>query len=384
MSASNVTLADIADHNRIVMKQISLIVILFVFLYGNIFGQQGDRQVNVILIIGDGMGLSHISAAYYQNNATLQMLSLPVTGLMSTHAHDDLVTDSGAGGTAISCGVKTYNGAIGVNADTVAVESVLEALKKRGFHSGLLVSSSLTHATPASFYAHQPSRKLDEAIAADFLKSDIDLAIGGGRSFFENRKKDERNISAELESKGYSVQEGSLAFFANTANTQKKQVVFTADEQPTKRLEGRNYLIPATRYALDFLPKIARDNGFFLMIESSQIDWGGHAKNAEYVLSETLELDSLIGDALKYAKEDGNTLVLVLADHETGGLSVNEGSVMGDCQISFNSGDHTASFVPVFAYGPGAHLFAGFYDNTQIKKKILQAIESPKANGSTH
>jgi alkaline phosphatase len=361
------------------MRTLFIYLSLFFILFAA-SAQDTQKPLNIILIIGDGMGTSHISAAYYQNQARLTLLSLPVTGLMSTHAHDNLVTDSGAGGTAISCGIKTYNGAIGVNADTMAVPSVLETLRDRGYRTGIVVTSSITHATPAAFYAHQPSRKLDEAIASDFMKSGIDIAIGGGRAFFENRKKDKRNLSLELKNAGYQVTHATDLNAGSLESTAGRQVIFTADEQPGKWQEGRKYLPAATHYALQFLNQKSDKDGFFLMVESSQIDWGGHDKNGQYVLNEMLEMDEAIAHALQFAKEDGNTLLVVLADHETGGLSVNKGSTQGNVNLQFTTSEHTATFVPVFAYGPGSTLFSGFYDNTRIMGKLLEAVHSQQTS----
>jgi alkaline phosphatase len=361
------------------MKTFLINLTLFFILFAA-GAQEIQKPLNIILIIGDGMGTSHISAAYYQNQARLTLLSLPVTGLMSTHAHDNLVTDSGAAGTALSCGIKTYNGAIGVNADTVAVPSILEILRDKGYRTGIIATSSITHATPASFYAHQPSRKLDEAIAADFVKSGVDIAIGGGRAFFENRKKDKRNLSLELKNAGYLVTHAPELNEGSLESTADSQLIFTADEQPGKWQEGRKYLPAATHYALRFLKQKSGNNGFFLMVESSQIDWGGHDKDGKYVLNEMLEMDEAVAHALQFAKEDGNTLLIVLADHETGGLSVNKGSTQGNVNIQFTTSEHTATFVPVFAYGPGSALFSGFYDNTQIKGKLLEAVHSQQTS----
>jgi alkaline phosphatase len=339
------------------------------------FSQTEPKPANIILMIGDGMGFAQISAAYYVNDMQLNMLTMPVSGLMSIHAYNDLVADSGASGTAISSGVKTYNGAIGVDKDTLPVQSILTYLSEKGKRTGIVVTCAITHATPAAFYAHQPSRKMEEAIASDFLDSGIAIAIGGGRRFFEKRKSDNRNLVKELQANGYSVRnldQKNPDFKAVGASN--KIVLFTADQDPAKSNANRTYLPDATAFAIDHLSSIS-DSGFFLMVEGSQIDWGGHDNDTDYILSETLDFDRAVGKALAFAKKDGNTLVIVMADHETGGMALNKNPRDKTFQASYTSKEHTAVFVPVLAFGPGASFFSGFYDNTQVNQKLISLTQ---------
>lgn len=322
---------------------------------------------NVILLIGDGMGLTQITAGMYQNNNALNLEKFKNIGLHKSYSADKLITDSAAGATAFACGVKTYNGAIGVDQDTVAIKTLLEMAEERNMPTGLVATSTITHATPGSFIAHQPSRKLQEAIAADFLKTEVDFFIGGGMKYFSLRETDDRNIINELESKNYQIEsfldkELSDIKLDNTKNFG----YFTSNGSPLPKASGRNYLNQSTDMALKFLSKRGKNNGFFLMIEGSQIDWGGHANDSEYIISEMLDFDKTIGVVLDFAKKDGNTLVVVTADHETGGYAINPGSEMGEIIGAFTTDYHTAAMIPVFAYGPGSDLFCGIYENTAI------------------
>jgi alkaline phosphatase len=244
-----------------------------------------------------------------------------------------------------------------------------------GLPTGLVATSSIVHATPASFYAHVRYRKNYEEIAADLLNTDIDLFIGGGAKFFERRETDTRNLSEELRGRGVDVRS-----FLNTdikdlsVDRAKRLAYYTADSEPLPRSQGRNYLRAAAALAVNQLSeRDTLDRGFFLMIEGSQIDWGGHANDSEYIISEMLEFDRAIGEVLDFAQRDGETLVIVTADHETGGYAINNGSSMGNIQGAFTSDYHTADLIPVFAYGPGAERFGGIYENTAIfdKMKLL-------------
>jgi len=340
------------------------------------------KAKNVILMIGDGMGISQITAGMYANGNRLNLENFPIVGLHKSHASDNLITDSAAGATAFACGVKTYNGAIGVNPDTVAVKTILEEAEEIGLATGLISTSSITHATPASFIAHQKQRKMMHAIAVDFMKTEIDFFLGGGKKYFDNRTEDDRNLVEELRKNNYTVS----SFFDNDLEDlkipkDKNFAYFTANEEPIPVLQGRDYLPAASKIAVNFLDE-RNDKGFFLMIEGAQIDWGGHANNSEYIVSEMLDFDRTIGEVLKFAEQDGETLVIVTADHETGGYAINYGSTMDSLSTSFTSDYHTASMIPVFAFGPSSELFSGIYNNTQIYYKMKQAFGMVNATAS--
>ncbi len=330
---------------------------------------------NIILMIGDGMGVSQITAAMYSNGNKLQLERFPVIGLHKSYASDNLVTDSAAGATAFSAGVKTYNGAIGVGPDTQAVRTILEAAEANNMATGLVSTCSVTHATPASFVAHNEYRKNMEAIALDFMKVEVDLLIGGGQKYFDRRTEDERNLLEELRHKGYAVSSFLNRELKDLQFDVRKNIAhFTAAGEPLPVLQGRDYLLAAIQKSLAFLNEKAGKRGFFLMIEGAQIDWGGHANNSEYIISETIEFDKAIGQVLDFAAADGHTLVIVTADHETGGYAINYGSKMDSIVPAFTSDYHTAALIPVFAYGPGAEEFAGIYENTAIFHKMMRLL----------
>ncbi len=338
----------------------------------NTLAWKGAKPKNIILLIGDGMGLTQISAGMYANGKTLQLEKCTVTGLIRTQAANQLITDSAAGATAFSCGCKTNNGYVGVTRQKKPCLTILEQAQQEGLAVGLVVSCSITHATPASFVAHVPDRSEMENIATSFVQTPIDLLIGGGIRYFNQRKMDQRNLSKELEDKGVVVSDFSKYPLSDLSpDPQHPFLWFAAEGEPVSVTKGRNYLPLAAKLAPAFLKKRS-DKGFFMMLEGSQIDWGCHEKNGTYAVREMLDFDAAIGEILRFAEKDGETLVIITADHETGGMTLEQSNTPDSIDIEFNTGYHTASMVPVFAYGPGAELFGGIYENTDIYTKMRE------------
>ncbi len=325
---------------------------------------------NIILMIGDGMGISQITAGMIINGNQLALEKFPVTGLHKCNSADNLITDSAAGATAFACGQKTYNSAIAVNTDTLPLKTILEEAEDKGLATGMVATSTIVHATPACFIAHNKYRRNYEEIAEDFLKTDIDFFLAGGKRFFEKREKDNRNLISELKEKGYHISDFAQEKLRDLKiNPDKPFGYFTDDGDPSKVREGRDYLPLASSKAISFLDKRG-ENGFFLMIEGSQIDWGGHASDADYIITEMIDFDKAIANALEFAKADKETLIIVTADHETGGFAINPGSTRDSIIGGFTTMKHTGTLIPVFAYGPGAELFSGIYENTDIYHKM--------------
>lgn len=332
----------------------------------------GPKPVNVIFMIGDGMGLSHITAGMFGNNNTLSLEGCSHVGLSKTYSASDLITDSAAGATALASGVKTYNGAVGLDANGQGKPTLLEAAELKGLSTGIITTCSATHATPACFYAHQPSRKMVYDIAADLLKLShpVEVFIAGGQSHFDKRP-DGLNLLPDLEKQGYTVKTN---YTANFDSLKPPYIAFTAVNEPAKFTEGRTYLKSAVQQSL---PQLAQNTkGFFLIVEGSQIDWAAHGNDTDNLIAEMIDFDHAIGAALNFANLNQQTLVVITADHETGGFAIDKGSVLnGPIKGGFVSTSHTGSMVPVFAYGPGAENFAGVYENTAIFSKIKAALE---------
>lgn len=322
---------------------------------------------NIILFIADGMGTAQLFGAITANGGSLNIHHMKHIGFTTTQSANNFVTDSGAGGTAIATGQKVNNGAISVNQSNEPLPTILQISSKNGKATGLVATSGITHATPASFIAHQPSRNMYEEIAADFLKTDIDIFIGGGLNHFKNRK-DGRDLTVELKNKGYRIY---TDLESASVDNKSPMAIFTAEGHNPQFDTRGEMLTQATQKAIEVLS--ANKNGFFVMIEGSQIDWGGHANSTPYIVGEVLDTDRAIGAALKFAAQNRETLVIVASDHETGGMTINDGSFDAlTVTARYTTTDHTAVMVPVFAYGPGAEEFMGIFDNTDLFKKMMK------------
>ncbi|MCD4771785.1 MAG: alkaline phosphatase, partial [Bacteroidales bacterium] len=352
-------------------KLIYLLIILFLFsACAEKEIQKESKPKNIILMIGDGMGLSQMYAAYTVKKDKTNMARCKHIGLVNTSSANDLITDSAASGTAIATGNKTNNGHICVDKDGNKYITILEIAEEHGKATGLVATSTITHATPAAFIAHNTNRGNYEDIAKDFLNTDIDVFFGGGKNHFAKRK-DSLNLIDSLKARNYNV-----VFDVNKISTIKtgKTAGLFYDEHPPKRSEGRNdFLEQASLKAIEILDQ--DEDGFFIMIEGSQIDWAGHDNDLQYLLDETLEFDDVVGKILDFAEKDGETLVIVTADHECGGFTVVEGDLeKGTIKGHFSSGNHTPVMVPLYAYGPGSENFCGVYDNTEIFEKMKKAF----------
>jgi alkaline phosphatase len=347
-----------------------MILCLQVLIVPLIHGQktQQERPKNVILMIGDGMGVAQVFAGMTAMKGQSNFQRFRTTGFSRTQSADNFITDSGAGATAIATGHKTGNHAIGVDSAGRAVPSLLELSEESGKATGFVVTCPVTHATPASFVAHVPDRKMNREIAQQLVESGIDVFVGGGKKHFLGNKE-RPDLCKALAEKGY-VLPGNTDELLST-NSGKVAAIFY-DDDPPRCSKGRGDLLPlASAKAIEILDH--DPDGFFLMIEGSQIDWGGHERDIHYIVEEMNDFDRTIGRVLDYAEKDGNTLVIVTADHETSGLSIINGDIRkGSVTPSFACSDHTGVMVPVFAFGPGAGEFGGIYENTEIFFKILE------------
>ncbi len=325
---------------------------------------------NVIFVVGDGMGLSQITAGNYANNNKSVFERFPIVGVQKTHSADDLITDSAAGATAFSTGEKTYNGAIAVDQNKNPLQTLFEEAEAQGYETGLAVTSTITHATPACFYAHDDDRNHYEAIAEDLALSQVDVAIGYGLDQF-NARQDGRDLVRVMTERGIRVHTK-----LDDLRIQKKtrqMVLLPGVEPPRAKQRPFDYLRTASMKAIEQLE--ANKAPFFLVVEGSQIDWGGHANDSDWIVDEMLDFDRTLNAILDWAEQDGETLVVVTADHETGGYAINKGILDEFAfETAFTTKKHTATMVPVFAYGPSSELFAGMYENTAIHAKMRQAM----------
>lgn len=332
---------------------------------------------NIILLIGDGMGIAQITAGKIVKKH-LNLEEFKQLGLLMTHSGNALVTDSAASGTAMATGYKTDNKAISVSHDDEPLKTVIEYAQEVNKVTGLVVTSSITHATPAVFAAHVKSRKNQTLIAEQLSKSGVDVLLGGGWGYFVPNttkgsfRNDHKNLLVELAEHTIVIQ--TEKEFNELGDVDSVVGLFAR-----KALPGADQRSPGlsemTQKAIQILSK--NQKGFFLMVEGSQIDWAGHDNDADGIIREMIDFDNAIGIALDFAKNNNETLVLVTADHETGGFAIHDGSVTKQqiTETQFTQSDHTAEMVPVFAYGPGASDFTGIGDNTKIGKLLIHYLQ---------
>ncbi|SMD04029.1 alkaline phosphatase [Pedobacter nyackensis] len=325
---------------------------------------------NVILLIGDGMGLAQIHAGFIANHGDMNINRIKNTGFSQTGASNSGNTDSAAGGSAIAIGEKTNNRYIGMGPDDRKRTNLVDTLANYGLKSGVISVGDITDATPAAFYAHQVDRSMTEEIARDLLDSKLEILVGSNQTSFIKNKNTQ--LMNNLADKGFNLST-SFAEFSN--QTKGRQLVLLQDEATRPVKDGRGEVLKES--LLQTIKMLKKNKaGFFIMAEAAQIDYGGHANDLPYVVTEMHDFDKTIEAALRFADQDGETLVIVTADHETGGLTLLDadqqyGTITGE----FSTNDHTNIMVPVFAYGPGSDEFRGTYQNNEIFHKILKVLK---------
>ena len=335
-----------------------------------------DRPKNIILLIGDGMGVAHLTFGYLTTDG-LNAERMPVGGLMMTFPFGGMVTDSAASATAMATGHKTRNGVISISPEGDTLRTVLEIAEARGMSTGLVATSSITHATPAVFAAHVPDREMEAEIARQMTRSGVDVLVGGGWSFFVphdvegSRRTDDLDLIEVLKKRMAVVR--SVEEFMNLEGAMAAAAFLAPRECPPAK--ERDYsLADLTTKAIEILA--GSSEGFFLMIEGSQIDWAGHDNDEDGIFHEMKDFDGAVGAALDFAEKDGATLVIMTSDHETGGFALHE-SPMDSSRVetAFTSDDHTVEMVPIFAYGPGAGAFGGIHDNAFVGATLIEYLK---------
>ncbi len=336
-----------------------------------------DRPKNVILLIGDGMGVAHLT---YGNLAgdSLNAERMPVGGLVKTFPVGALITDSAASGTAMATGHKTRNGMISISPEGDTLMTVFEYAEENGMSTGLVATSSITHATPAVFTSHVTDRGMEAEIARQMTASGLDLIIGGGWAYFVHagiegsRRTDDLDLIGALRERMpvvRSVEELKALDGATMA------AAFLAPHECPVATERLYSLADLTSKAIEILS--AGGNGFILMVEGSQIDWAAHDNDFKGIYNEMKDFDGAVGAALDFAEKDGNTLVIMTADHETGGMALHDTPEHSSMTVSprFTTDGHTMEMVPIFAFGPGAGPFGGICDNTFIGSTLIEYVK---------
>jgi alkaline phosphatase len=419
-------------------KIVALCIIVCCSLPLNVHAEQPVVK-NVILMIPDGFSAAYATNYRWYKGRESVMDSLLV-GMARTYSASSKVTDSAAAGTAMATGRKTNNGMISMSPEEEKMKTILEAAKEKNKATGLVVTATITHATPAVFAAHVPSRWKEEDIAPQILDQDIDILLGGGTSYFlpvkEGGKQAKRNLIEEAEKKGYNFVPNKQML--QEAKGQKVLGLFAkGDMSPEleRNVEQEPSLADMTTFALSRLSQ--HEQGFFLMVEGSQIDKAGHHHDAAWAMKDIEAFEQAVEKAVQFAKEDKHTLVVVVGDHDTGGFSVGgydkyeanpellhsvkktgktimkevaqdkknaEAIIKRYTNISLSKKEiqsilqakkeditlnttiskklllgwtstvHTGVDVPLYAYGPGKELFGGLIQNTDVPLHIAKLM----------
>ena len=329
---------------------------------------KGKKVKNIIFMIGDGMGLEQISAAWVCNGGKLNLDNFTNVGIQRTYSANKLVTDSAAAGTALATGHKTDNGMISMTPDTVAVKSLAEVAMEKGKRAGAAVTCRVNDATPAVFFSHTATRKNQEDIVEQMANSGVYFLSGGGTKFWRDRE-DGKDITEVVKAKGYSYVETKEDLMA----VESGPVVALMDSYELKPSLDRGDILPASvTKALELLDN---KKGFFLMVEGSMIDDGGHDNKAGHTMEEIFDFDKTIGLVLEWAAKDGETLVIVTGDHATGGMTLLSGDIDDKrIRVNFSTTGHNGIALPVFAWGPHSEDFVGIYENTELSDRIRALI----------
>lgn len=335
---------------------------------------KGKTPKNIIFMIGDGMGLEQVSTAWTANRGKLNMEKMPYVGLQRTYCLNWLVTDSAAAGTALATGSKTNKGMIATLPDGTELNSMMDLAQSVGKRTGVVVVCRLNDATPATFCCNDPDRDEAEAITADYLNCGVDFIAGGGMDYWRTERTDGRDIFAEIGQKGYNTYESVEALM--DAEELPVAAVLAPLELPSALSGERGDMFrQMTAKSLEMLSK-DNEEGFVLMVEGSCIDDWLHANRVDAAVEEILDFDRVVGDVLQWAEKDGETLVVVTADHATGAMTLLWGDIAaGTVEVNFANEGHNGMMVPFFAYGAGAEKFDGVMENIELSKTISSFIK---------
>lgn len=363
------------------MKKILLFVLFGLSVGGASASDPQEEEVrNLIFMIGDGMGLSQVSMLQIENDYQPTSFDRAQhVALTVTRSANNRVTDSAASGTALASGTKTDNGTLGQDPEGRLLTSSMALAKMKGMSTGIVVTCYLQHATPGAFYAHVKSRGETDRITQQLLGSNIDVLFGGGRRWLAKEYSEGISYLEAFARRGYFVADS----LPQTRAIGKGRVLcVTADKSLPKAPERGDFLPRATEKALQLLEanSAGRKRGFMLMVEGSQIDSGCHAGDDEWTLAEMRDFNQAIAVAMDFADRTPGTLVIVTADHETGGLTLpanKEDFTLGEngVQHTFSTGGHTGTMVPVYLYGTGADRIAGVMDNTELARRIMELLD---------
>ncbi|HWP82224.1 MAG TPA: alkaline phosphatase [Bacteroidota bacterium] len=333
---------------------------------------------NVILFIGDGMGLNQISASrlhLYGPHGRLHIERMPVSGALTTHCEDSLITDSGAAASALATGFKVPYNAISTNKGGEILYTILEAARDKGMATGLVTTTEIVDATPAAFASHVTHRRGHNVIAQQLVESRIDVLLGGGKNHFlprgtgSSERTDDIDLLERIKQLGYTYVENS----EELTQTDSEKIFGLFPTENISSVTPDPTIQRMTKKALEILAR--KKSGFFLMVETERTDEESHANRFEPLAQAMRDFDEAVKLGIEFAMNHEQTLVIVTADHETGGLQIDKGGpITGKIQLAWTTRGHTGQTVPLFAFGPHAMKFTGLKDNTELPRTIAQLL----------
>lgn len=359
---------------------------------GQISAETPPEVKNIIFFIGDGMGYSQVSISRILSvgeDGRLWMETAQAVGTASSYSADSLITDSAAAGTALATGHKTNNGIISMTPDLKPLKTILEVAKERGKSTGLITTVTITHATVATFASHIDHRKKEAEIALQYAKNkNVDVLLGGGRHFFipksspGSKRKDELNLIEEFKKAGYAYVKTAAELKATTASKilglfAMDAMAYTIDREEIPEASSEPTLADMTKKAIETLNK--NPKGFFLVVEGGKIDWACHGNDPGTTIQDVLAFDKAVKVGLDFLAKNPDTLVIVTADHETGGMSL----ITEKKDVLEGVKKQTASsFFIANELGKGADIntvmsqYAGITDLTTEEMKLLRTRKS--------
>jgi alkaline phosphatase len=357
------------------------VVVGLFFAAISLISAQELKPKNIIILIGDGMGINYVGANLLQDKNS-PFYQFTTTGFSITCSADHLITDSAAGATALATGYLTKNKYISVDTLGNPLYTLFELAEKLNLSTGIVVTASVAHATPGAFVAHSISRYDQTLIASQMIEKDIDIVIGGGLKYFipkndSGEREDNKDLTKELINKNYIFTKNYPDLKSIPDSIKQIYALFADDGLP--EASKRNYSLgDLTKAALTHLKNDS--DGFVLMIEGSQIDWAGHDHKSQMLIDEMKDFSTAIKEALDFARQDKNTLVVVTSDHETGGMSIiktnnSVNDLEPELELGYTSTGHTPSPVGIFAFGPGEELFKGIMNINHIGQKLFYLLD---------
>ena len=330
----------------------------------------GAEVRNVIFMIGDGMGLEQTSCAWVLNKGKLNFDNATVVGLSRTYSADNLITDSGAGGTALAAGQKTGNNHVGTDINGEPLYSILHKAHSLGWKTGVVTTCHLADATPVDFCCHNVHRYNTADIIADYVNCDVDYIAGGGYDFFGPGREDGRIIADEMVAKGYTLARTEEELMAASLPVLG---LLAPDNLPVAQERGDLFRHMVARG----IEQLSADGKpFAMMIEGSCIDDWLHGNRIDLAMEELLDFDRTIGDVLQWAEKDGHTLVVITADHATGALTLQDGDLAeGRIGVAFGNDGHNGIAVPYYIWGAGAEAFGGILENEELGRIALSFVK---------